>query len=116
MKDRQMAARFIRQASSCFPITNLRTNSTDILSKQVADTRPPGMRPNYTDASSVTKYELPPSEYEKRDDSVLAWKKANKLGRFDPVGIPRTNSSPVLSESLSSGNFSTQVERSLCSV
>lgn len=42
------------------------------------------MRPNYTDASLVTKYELPPAEYEKRDDSVLAWKKANKLGRFDP--------------------------------
>lgn len=43
------------------------------------------MRPNYTDASLVTKYELPASEYEKLDDSVLAWKKANKLGRFDPV-------------------------------
>jgi tubulin-folding cofactor B len=42
------------------------------------------MRPNYTDASLVTKYELPPSEYEKRSDSVLAWKKAQKLGRFDP--------------------------------
>ena len=52
---------------------------------QVADTRPPGMRPNYTDASLVAKYELPPAEYEKRVDSVLAWKKANKLGRFDPV-------------------------------
>lgn len=50
----------------------------------VADTRPPGMRSNYTDVSTVIKYELPPSEYEKRDDSVLAWKKANKLGRFDP--------------------------------
>ena len=70
-----------------FPITSLRTNNTDIHSKQVADTRPPGMRANYTDVSSVTKYELPPSEYEKRDDSVLAWKKANKLGRFDPVCI-----------------------------
>ncbi|TVY29804.1 Cell polarity protein [Lachnellula hyalina] len=29
-------------------------------------------------------YELPPSIYETKTDSVLAWKKANKLGRFDP--------------------------------
>ncbi|KAH8593348.1 CAP-Gly domain-containing protein [Bisporella sp. PMI_857] len=50
----------------------------------VADMRPPGMRPNYTDASQVTKYEMPPEEYEKKTDSVLAWKKAQKLGRFDP--------------------------------
>lgn len=42
------------------------------------------MRPNYTDASAVTKYEMPPEEYEQKTDSVLAWKKAQKLGRFDP--------------------------------
>lgn len=54
------------------------------------------MRPNYTDASLVTKYELPPSEYEKRDDSVLAWKKAKKLGRFDPVRTSRIIFSPSL--------------------
>jgi hypothetical protein len=84
-----MAARFIPQASFYFPMASLRTNNTDIHHKQVTDTRPPGMRPNYSDASSVAKYELPPAEYEKRGDSVLAWKKANKLGRFDPVCIPR---------------------------
>ncbi|KAK2624352.1 hypothetical protein QTJ16_006302 [Diplocarpon rosae] len=50
----------------------------------VADVRPPGIRPNYTDASTVAKYEMPPDEYEQKTDSVLAWKKANKLGRFDP--------------------------------
>lgn len=27
---------------------------------------------------------LPEEEYEKKTDSVLAWKKAQKLGRFDP--------------------------------
>jgi tubulin-specific chaperone B len=43
------------------------------------------MRPNFTDASQVAKYELPPDEYEKKTDSVLAWKKAQKLGRFDPA-------------------------------
>ncbi|EMC96195.1 hypothetical protein BAUCODRAFT_147838 [Baudoinia panamericana UAMH 10762] len=50
----------------------------------VSDTRPPGARANYTDVSAVEKYEMPPAEYESRTDSVLAWKKAQKLGRFDP--------------------------------
>ncbi|GAO14210.1 hypothetical protein UVI_02001570 [Ustilaginoidea virens] len=50
----------------------------------VADTRPPGARPNYTDTSGVEKYVMPEDEYEKKTDSVLAWKKAQKLGRFDP--------------------------------
>ena len=27
---------------------------------------------------------MPETEYETRKDSVLAWKKAQKLGRFDP--------------------------------
>jgi len=51
----------------------------------VTDLRPPGMRPNFSDASAVPKYELPRSEYEQKADSVLAWKKAKKLGRFDPA-------------------------------
>jgi tubulin-folding cofactor B len=34
--------------------------------------------------SAVEKYTLPSAEYETRTDSVLAWKKAQKLGRFDP--------------------------------
>jgi hypothetical protein len=88
-----MFARFIQQASSRFSSMCLCSNIL-IHPKQVADTRPPGMRPNYTDASLVAKYELPPSEYEKRDDSVLAWKKANKLGRFDPVCIFVSKSFP----------------------
>ena len=55
------------------------------LPRQVTDTRPPGMRPNFTDASLVPKYEMPPEEYEQKTDSVLAWKKTKKLGRFDPA-------------------------------
>ncbi|QIX02462.1 hypothetical protein AMS68_007979 [Peltaster fructicola] len=51
---------------------------------QITDTRPPGVRENYTDTSNVEKYTLPITEYEARSDSVLAWKKAQKLGRFDP--------------------------------
>ncbi|KAI5462275.1 CAP Gly-rich domain-containing protein [Mariannaea sp. PMI_226] len=50
----------------------------------VIDTRPPASRPNYNDTSGVEKYVLPEEEYEKKTDSVLAWKKAEKLGRFDP--------------------------------
>ena len=53
-------------------------------SPQVIDTRPAGARPNYTDTSGVEKYVMPADEYEKKSDSVLAWKKAEKLGRFNP--------------------------------
>lgn len=48
------------------------------------DTRPAGARPNFDNAAGVEKYVLPTDEYEKKTDSVLAWKKAQKLGRFDP--------------------------------
>ncbi|KAF3085628.1 hypothetical protein TWF569_008359 [Orbilia oligospora] len=50
----------------------------------VSDTRPPGLRENYTDTSQVEKYEMPEEDYAKLSDSVLAWKKRNQLGRFDP--------------------------------
>jgi tubulin-specific chaperone B len=50
----------------------------------VFDTRPPGARPNFTDMSGMEKYVMPEDEYEKKSDSVLAWKKTQKLGRFDP--------------------------------
>jgi tubulin-specific chaperone B len=42
------------------------------------------MQANYTDVSAVDKYVMPEDEYEQLTDSVLAWKKAQKLGRFDP--------------------------------
>jgi tubulin-specific chaperone B len=51
---------------------------------QVVDTRPAGARPNYTDTSGVEKWVMPEEDYAKKTDSVLAWKKAQKLGRFDP--------------------------------
>ncbi|KAI6249212.1 Cell polarity protein [Erysiphe necator] len=53
----------------------------------VRDLRPVAMRPNYTDTSQVPKFEISPDQYEKMTDSVLAWKKANKLGRFDPHAL-----------------------------
>ncbi|KAK4175418.1 CAP Gly-rich domain-containing protein [Triangularia setosa] len=51
---------------------------------QVVDTRPASARPNFSSAVGVEKFELPEEEYEKKTDSVLAWKRAQKLGRFDP--------------------------------
>ncbi|KAF2264279.1 hypothetical protein CC78DRAFT_464009 [Lojkania enalia] len=50
----------------------------------VVDTRPVSARTDFADLSSVEKYTMPTTEYEARTDSVLAWKKAQKLGRFDP--------------------------------
>ena len=46
--------------------------------------RPPGMRQNFNDTSGVEKYVMPAAEYEQKSDSVLAWKKSQKLGRFNP--------------------------------
>ena len=34
--------------------------------------------------SAVPKFDLPLEAYESRSDSVLAWKKSQKLGRFNP--------------------------------
>jgi tubulin-specific chaperone B len=48
------------------------------------DTRPASAQTNFTDVSAVEKYVMPETEYESRTDSVLAWKKKQKLGRFDP--------------------------------
>ncbi|KAI5927995.1 CAP-Gly domain-containing protein [Camillea tinctor] len=50
----------------------------------VIDTRPAGAKINLNDTSNVEKYVMPPEEYEKKTDSVLAWKKTEKLGRFNP--------------------------------
>lgn len=51
---------------------------------KITDTRPPGARPNYTDTSAVEKYTMSADTYEALPNSVLAWKKSQKLGRFDP--------------------------------
>ncbi|RVX66795.1 hypothetical protein B0A52_08988 [Exophiala mesophila] len=61
---------------------NLRKGSEIYL----CDTRPPHLRQtiNFADVSSVEKYQMPEAEYEKLEDSVLAWKRRQKLGRFDP--------------------------------
>lgn len=37
-----------------------------------------------TDLSQVEKFEMSNEDYEKRDDTLLAFKRRNMLGRFDP--------------------------------
>ncbi|KAK5949760.1 hypothetical protein OHC33_009149 [Knufia fluminis] len=54
---------------------------------EVIDSRPPGSTNtilDFQDVSKVDKYVMPESKYEQLDDSVLAWKRKQKLGRFDP--------------------------------
>lgn len=55
----------------------------------IADARPRAARPNYTDDSGVAKYELSADAYAAREDSVLAYKRRNKLGRFNPDAVAR---------------------------
>lgn len=50
----------------------------------IIDSRPASARVNLNDTSGVDKYVMPADEYERKSDSVLAWKKAEKLGRFNP--------------------------------
>ena len=39
---------------------------------------------NFEDTSKVEKYEMSKEDYDKREDSVQAFKKRNKMGRFNP--------------------------------
>ncbi|WBW73177.1 tubulin specific chaperone cofactor B [Schizosaccharomyces osmophilus] len=76
------------EENSMLSLHNIEELSTII----IEDTRPPHMRPNYEDLSEVEKYEMSQEEYERRDDSVLAWKKRNHLGRFNPTHEESVNS------------------------
>ncbi|KAF9427886.1 hypothetical protein BGZ94_003937 [Podila epigama] len=49
----------------------------------VIDTNPSRIKGQYNDVSLVEKFELADEEYEKRTDSVLAFKRRNNLGRFN---------------------------------
>lgn len=65
---------------------------------QVQDSRPPAQRLDHlyslvgssdgdghsSAPDQAEKYVMPTSEYEKLPDSVLAWKRRERLGRFDP--------------------------------
>jgi len=53
---------------------------------EVTDLSPPGasLTGQFTDVSQVDKFELSEQEYAQRQDTVLAYKQRNKLGRFAP--------------------------------
>lgn len=51
----------------------------------VSDTRPRDQRLDFN--GEVEKYEMPLSDYEKRSDSVLEWKRQNRLGRFQETPL-----------------------------
>ncbi|KAL1955675.1 hypothetical protein VTO42DRAFT_8220 [Malbranchea cinnamomea] len=54
---------------------------------EIHDTRPASARIDFSDLSSVEKYTLPTSAYESMSNTVLSWKKNQKLGRFDPNAL-----------------------------
>lgn len=62
----------------------LHYQANPLTTAQIVDTRPPAARPNFTSAVGVEMFVLPEEEYEKKTDSVLNWKRTQKLGRFDP--------------------------------
>lgn len=71
----------LRSILYCFPHTA--SSPTDIL--QVDDDRPLAARNlDLTDLSTVEKYTMPAEKYSALPDSVMAYKKRHKLGRFDP--------------------------------
>ncbi|OBZ80359.1 Tubulin-folding cofactor B [Choanephora cucurbitarum] len=54
----------------------------DYMRLHVIDTNPHRIKNQYTDVSLVEKFELTDDQYEKRTDTVRAFKERNKLGRF----------------------------------
>ncbi|KAI9487806.1 MAG: CAP Gly-rich domain-containing protein [Benjaminiella poitrasii] len=54
----------------------------DYMRLHVTDTNPHRVKNQYTDVSLVDKFELTEEEYERRSDTVRAFKERNKLGRF----------------------------------
>ncbi|KAJ1306633.1 hypothetical protein OPQ81_007629 [Rhizoctonia solani] len=55
---------------------------SDMMLLNVADTNTNSLTGQFTDVSNVEKFELTDEEYQKRKDTVLAYKQANKIGRF----------------------------------
>ncbi|KAI9340791.1 CAP Gly-rich domain-containing protein [Zopfochytrium polystomum] len=74
---------------------------SDYMRLHVEDTNPHKTAGMYTDLSLVEKYEMPTAEYEKRQDSVLAFKQRNKLGRFAASESTPSNESEEFREEAS---------------
>jgi len=71
---------------------------------KVLDVRGSGAQQLYTDTSLVEKYEMPIQEYEKLPDSVLAFKKQNKLGRFSSNVIDANQAFAQEASAIAAGN------------
>ncbi|KAF7972822.1 hypothetical protein HWV62_16912, partial [Athelia sp. TMB] len=57
----------------------------DFQTLKIVDTNPStSFTGQLTDMTQVDKFELTPEEYAQRQDSVLAYKQRNKVGRFAP--------------------------------
>ncbi|BGO93979.1 hypothetical protein NBRC10512_005214 [Rhodotorula toruloides] len=57
----------------------------------------------FVDDSQVEKFELTEEEYAARRDTILAYKKRNRLGRFAPSSSPSPSSAPSLPSDLVPG-------------
>ncbi|CAE6418179.1 unnamed protein product [Rhizoctonia solani] len=55
---------------------------SDMMLLKVTDTNTNSLTGQFTDVSNVEKFELTDEEYQQRKDTVLAYKQANKIGRF----------------------------------
>ncbi|KAL5492645.1 hypothetical protein ACEPAI_4092 [Sanghuangporus weigelae] len=68
---------------------------------KVEDTSPPGasLTGQFTDVSQVEKFAISEAEYAKRQDSVLAYKQRNKLGRFASSDQSDSPAHPITPES-----------------
>jgi len=62
---------------------------------KIADTNPSiSFTGQLTDVSQVDKFDLTPEEYAQRQDTVLAYKQRNKIGRFAPPGESQLSEAP----------------------
>lgn len=57
--------------------------------RQIIDTNPASLAGEFEDTSKVEKFELSDAAYKERRDTVLAFKKRNKLGRFNEERMAR---------------------------
>ncbi|KAI1313812.1 hypothetical protein EDD11_002480, partial [Mortierella claussenii] len=65
----------------------------DFWTIHVVDTNPSRVKGQFNDVSLVQKFELTEEEYQKRTDTVLAFKKRNNLGRFDDAASDSSSTS-----------------------
>ncbi|KAF9578239.1 hypothetical protein BGW38_006073, partial [Lunasporangiospora selenospora] len=63
----------------------------DFWTIKVNDSNPNRVRGQFNDVTLVEKFELADDDYEKRSDTVLAFKRRNQLGRFNDAASDASN-------------------------